>query len=338
MEPRRSPYLKHLYVCVNRREGGRACCAARDGEEVRARLKEYVKQSGLKGKVRVSGSGCMDLCEKGANVMVYPDYRWYHHVRPEDVEGIIQAELAPLAQALRSAHPEAVEGERGEPSASSGRGGSSIRAFFFDLGNVLVLFDHMASAQRIAAGTKADPKALFRFFFESPLMVEHDTGRISTPQFHKALQQQLGLAAEYEEFLEIWNNIFTENREMAALIRQLLRRHPCYLVSNTNRPHFEFIRQSFSIIEEFSGWVLSYEVGALKPDPAIYRRGLELAGVEPQEVFYVDDRQDLIDAAGAMGFHAHRYVGMEPLIRELQRRGILNGARGDSFGELYRVP
>jgi putative hydrolase of the HAD superfamily len=191
-----------------------------------------------------------------------------------------------------------------------------------------VLFDHMASARRIAAGAKTDPESLFRFFFESPLMVEHDTGRISTPQFHRALREQLGLAAGYEEFLEAWNNIFTENQEMTALVRRVMRRYPCYLVSNTNRPHFESVRGRFPVIGEFAGWVLSYEVGALKPDPAIYRRGLELAGAEPHEVFYVDDRQDLIDAGRSMGFQTHRYVGTEPLIQELEARGLLNGGSG----------
>lgn len=325
MEVQRSPYLKHLYVCVNRREEGRSCCAARGGEEIRARLKEYVSRHGLKGKVRVSGSGCMDLCEKGANVMVYPDYRWYHHVTPEDVGGIIQAELAPLAHS----HPHKSEDPRLRGDDKSlGEPGSAIRAFFLDLGNVLVQFDHRASAQRIAAGTKLDPDALFRFFFESPLMVEHDTGRISTPQFHRALREQLGLSVGYEEFLGVWNDIFTEDREMTALTRRLLQRYPCYLVSNTNRPHFEFMRDRFPIIREFTGWVLSYEVGALKPDPAIYRRALELAGAEPDEVFYVDDRQDLVDAARSMGFQAHRYVGVEPLAQELGARGLLNGASG----------
>ncbi len=330
MKVRRSPYLKHLYVCVNRREDGSVCCAARDGEEIRARLKEYVAQHGLKGKVRVSSSGCMDLCEKGANVMVTPDHRWYHHVTPADVDGIIQAELAPLVIASERSERSNLSA-RDEVASASPRNDSKIRAFFFDLGNVLVLFDHMASARRIAAGTKADPEALFRFFFESPLMVEHDTGRISTPQFHRALQEQLGLTAGYEEFLQVWNDIFTENREMTELVRRLMRRYPCYLVSNTNRPHFEAIREQFPVIGEFAGWALSYEVGALKPDPAIYRRGLELAGAEPGEVFYVDDRQDLIDAAGAMGFQAHRYVGVEPLTQELQARGLLNGASGPAL-------
>lgn len=321
MDVQRSPYLKHLYVCVNRREDGRSCCAARDGEAVRDRLKEYVNTHGLKGRVRVSGSGCMDFCEKGANVMVYPDHRWYHHVGLTDVDQIIKAELAPLVIARRPG------GERSLAALGTGcaTSGAAIRAFFFDLGNVLVLFDHMASARKIAAGTKMEPEALFRFFFESPLMVEHDTGRISTAQFHRALRDQLGLTVEYKEFVEVWNNIFTANAEMMDLLKGLLSRYPCYLISNTNRPHFDFIRARWPLLEQMHGWVLSYEVGALKPDPAIYRRGLELAGLRAEEVFYVDDRKDLIDAALAMGFHGHCYAGMPALIEDLRERGLLNG-------------
>ena len=96
-----SPHLKHLYVCLNLRDDGRACCAGRDSEAILEKLKGYVKTNGLKGKVRVSRSGCMDLCERGANVMVYPDNRWYSAVTLEDADRIIEEQLAPLAHAAR---------------------------------------------------------------------------------------------------------------------------------------------------------------------------------------------------------------------------------------------
>ncbi|MBI3317817.1 MAG: (2Fe-2S) ferredoxin domain-containing protein [Candidatus Omnitrophica bacterium] len=96
MEAKRSPYLKHLYVCVNRRDPPEASCAPGGSEGVREKLKSYVKENGLKGKVRVSSSGCMDLCARGPNVMVYPDHLWYSNVALADVDRIIEEHLAPL--------------------------------------------------------------------------------------------------------------------------------------------------------------------------------------------------------------------------------------------------
>jgi (2Fe-2S) ferredoxin len=96
MKDQKSPYIKHLYVCLNQRPAGEACCADKISAQIKERLKAYVKENGLKGKVRISGSGCMDLCSKGANLMVYPGERWYSQVTLADLEQIIEAELAPL--------------------------------------------------------------------------------------------------------------------------------------------------------------------------------------------------------------------------------------------------
>ena len=86
----RVPYQKILFVCVNKREPHEACCAHRESEAIAATLKARVKALGLSRAVRVSKSGCQDLCAKGPNVMVFPDYVCYHRVTQADVERIIQ--------------------------------------------------------------------------------------------------------------------------------------------------------------------------------------------------------------------------------------------------------
>ena len=90
MERDRVPYQKILFVCVNTREPNETCCARRESEALAAALKERVKALGLARSVRVSKSGCQDLCAKGPNVMVFPDYVWYHDVTSADVECIIE--------------------------------------------------------------------------------------------------------------------------------------------------------------------------------------------------------------------------------------------------------
>ena len=90
MERATVPYQKIIFVCVNRREPQETCCAHRESEAVAAALKARVKALGLSRAIRVSKSGCQDLCAKGPNVMVFPDYRWYHGVTPADVERIVE--------------------------------------------------------------------------------------------------------------------------------------------------------------------------------------------------------------------------------------------------------
>ena len=84
------PYTKILFVCVNRREPNAICCAHRESESIAAALKARVKELGLTREVRVSKSGCQDLCAKGPNVMLFPDAVWYRGVTRDDVERIVQ--------------------------------------------------------------------------------------------------------------------------------------------------------------------------------------------------------------------------------------------------------
>jgi len=84
-----SPYLAHVFVCTNDRNGERKSCADNNSQLVKAQLKEAVNDKGWKGQVRVSTSGCMGLCTKGSNVMIYPQQIWFSEVLPSDVDTII---------------------------------------------------------------------------------------------------------------------------------------------------------------------------------------------------------------------------------------------------------
>lgn len=90
MERQSVPYQKILFVCVNRREPNETCCAARGSAAIAQALKARVKALGLSRDVRVSKSGCQDVCAKGPNVMVFPDNVWWQGVTEADVERIVQ--------------------------------------------------------------------------------------------------------------------------------------------------------------------------------------------------------------------------------------------------------
>ncbi|MBN2307914.1 MAG: (2Fe-2S) ferredoxin domain-containing protein [Candidatus Hydrogenedentes bacterium] len=85
------PHEKIIFVCTNRREEGtRRCCADGGGEGLREQLKALVKARRLRSRIRVSQSGCMDRCEHGPNVMVFPDNVWFSGVREEDAPAIVE--------------------------------------------------------------------------------------------------------------------------------------------------------------------------------------------------------------------------------------------------------
>ena len=88
-------FEQHVFVCANRREPGsaRGCCAPDGQGELQKLFKKEIAAAGLKGKVRANAAGCLDQCEHGPTVVVYPGQIWYGFVRPEDVAEIVQRHL-----------------------------------------------------------------------------------------------------------------------------------------------------------------------------------------------------------------------------------------------------
>lgn len=87
-------YEAHVFCCTNRRPAGhpRGCCADKGSEELRDYMKGRAKELGLK-KVRVNASGCLDRCELGPTVVVYPEGVWYSVPTKEDVDEVLQTHL-----------------------------------------------------------------------------------------------------------------------------------------------------------------------------------------------------------------------------------------------------
>ena len=87
-------FRHHIFCCTNRREPGhtRGCCAEKDAEALRDYMKLKVKQEGLKG-VRVNNAGCLDRCELGPCMVIYPDNVWYSCKTKGDVDEVIREHL-----------------------------------------------------------------------------------------------------------------------------------------------------------------------------------------------------------------------------------------------------
>jgi (2Fe-2S) ferredoxin len=88
-------FEKHIFVCENKRpeDHPKGCCADKNSVEVRALFKNRLKQLGLSTEIRANASGCLDACEHGVTLVVYPDQVWYGGVTIDDVEEIIQQHL-----------------------------------------------------------------------------------------------------------------------------------------------------------------------------------------------------------------------------------------------------
>ena len=86
-------FEKHIFICGNQRPPGnpRGCCDPSGQAKLQKLFKQKLAERGLKGKVRANQAGCLDQCEHGPNIVVYPDAVWYGHVTEADVDEIIDS-------------------------------------------------------------------------------------------------------------------------------------------------------------------------------------------------------------------------------------------------------
>ena len=89
------PFERHVFVCTNERPADhpRGCCGAKGSTAIREALKAGVKRAGLEHNVRINAAGCLDQCEHGVTIVVYPDAVWYGLVTLGDVDEIIRSHL-----------------------------------------------------------------------------------------------------------------------------------------------------------------------------------------------------------------------------------------------------
>ena len=91
-----SYYDKHVFFCTNQREDGSACCGNFAAQKARDYVKKKVKEEGIssdKNRIRINSAGCMDRCNDGPVIVVYPEGVWYTYVDESDLDEIIEQHL-----------------------------------------------------------------------------------------------------------------------------------------------------------------------------------------------------------------------------------------------------
>jgi (2Fe-2S) ferredoxin len=90
-----SYYKHHVFFCCNQRTNGEACCQDHGAQDLRDYAKKQVRSLGLsgEGKVRINQAGCLDRCELGPVIVVYPEEVWYTYVDKSDIDEIVEEHL-----------------------------------------------------------------------------------------------------------------------------------------------------------------------------------------------------------------------------------------------------
>lgn len=193
-----------------------------------------------------------------------------------------------------------------------------IKTFIFDLGKVIVPYDHDRGLLLLEAHCGIAVDDLRRRIFASEELNSYQTGKISSIEFYEALKQILDLKMDFEEFARIWNHTFTLTPLIEeAVIENLAGKFRLLILSDTNELHFEFIRQKFPILQYFDEFVLSYKIGAQKPAEEIFRAAIEMANCRAEECFFTDDILTNVEAARKVGINAVQFVTSEQFQKDV---------------------
>jgi putative hydrolase of the HAD superfamily len=201
-----------------------------------------------------------------------------------------------------------------------------IRTIIFDLGNVILNFDHMLICEGMARYSRYSSNDLYQLGFNSEIFELYDRGKIKSEEFFQWISKSFDINISYDTFQSIWSDIFSLNDSAERLVSDLKKNgYYLVLVSNTNELHFDFIRGNFKVIELFDDLILSYRIGYSKPHEEIFREALKRAGSSSEECVYIDDIEEFCKVAEDLGINSIVYRSIGQLIKDLEELGVMIG-------------
>ena len=206
---------------------------------------------------------------------------------------------------------------------ASRRDCSMIKTIISDLGKVILFFDNKIFYTRISQFSPYSPERvaeLVRLNFN--LVQSFDKGEMSPHDFYKNVSDMLKVEIDYERFYEIYNDVFSLNSSVLEIYKKLKPRLRLMLCSNTDVMRFGFIKKRYPSILIFHEYILSYEVGWMKPHPQIYRAALKKAQAKAEECVFIDDLKENIEAAEILGIKGILFGPQTNLEESLRKVGV----------------
>lgn len=201
-----------------------------------------------------------------------------------------------------------------------------ITTIFFDLGNVLLFFDHRIILRRIRPHAANSISSVMQRPEYGALVHSFELGEVAPENFFRAMQNLFGLKNDYsyDAFINDWSDIFWENQSLLAILPQLGADYQLGIISNTNAMHIDFARKKFPhVFRAMHHLVFSHECHVRKPSRDIFELAAHCAGVQPAQCFYVDDIVAYAQSAEASGFHATPFISTNGLLEVMRFEAIL---------------
>lgn len=181
-----------------------------------------------------------------------------------------------------------------------------IRAFLFDIGNVLLKFDFSLTLKTLADLSEVDDETEVMSGIDR-IKWSYEDGQIDRAAFLRGCFDVIRFRGTEAQFISAWEEIFTPNEPMFALVESLAAHFPLFLLSNTSDIHRDSIFRTWPAFRHFKGGTYSYSARVSKPAPEIYEIACREHGLEPGTTFFIDDLLPNIETARSLGFRTHHY-------------------------------
>lgn len=198
----------------------------------------------------------------------------------------------------------------------------SIDTLIFDQGGVLVWtrWENVTSIWSKLRGTTS--QEVMDRMLEGDAYSPFMRGEIERAEFRDRMSAHLGIQQAPDDFDETWRSAIAPNPDIVSLVESLSTHYRMVIGSNTDELHQERGEKVQPIITTFDDFLLSYELGVLKPDLDFFEDGLAKLDLTPDQCFFIDDRQNNVDSALSVGIQAVRFESVPRLKAELKALGI----------------
>jgi len=190
-----------------------------------------------------------------------------------------------------------------------------IKAVIFDMGGVLLRTADVTARETIAARYGVTRSELETYIFSSESSIQSEKGALSDVEHWQNVMCHFG--QPIGDYLALYDEYFSGDfidQRLLDFAASLKPRYTLGLLSNAWDNARVLLSQRFDFLDRFDVSIFSYEVKARKPDPAIYHAMLERVGAAPGEALFIDDVQENVAGAKAVGMHALRFTGTDAVI------------------------
>jgi len=198
------------------------------------------------------------------------------------------------------------------------------RIVLFDLGGVVCQFSHDRRLAALARDSELSVDEVHRRLFASGFDLDCDCGHYTLEQQCAEIRTRLDVRCGQHELAELWAQAFAPDADVLAMVSRVRSTAITAILTNNGPLVHRMIREFFpDIAAGFDHLCFSYEVMSTKPEPRAFLATLERLGVSPEQCSFVDDAEQNVLGARAVGIDAIRFVSAPMLATALQERQLM---------------